>query len=167
MSSKVTRHAAKRVEERVSRKLKPNKVFNKALKQGRSLSEFYGDFREYLESKLHNYKHTDVKVYDNNVYVYNNKVMITVYPVPEKYRPIKDYMTRYRNSRDEYLKALYKYVDKNLVSIDVAVKDKINVVTALYIDDYFENFGVGISEIQSRKNAVETYLKRINSEQIA
>lgn len=160
MVVKVTKHARRRANERldVTHKAETTKLFKRALKYGHPLVDFAGEFGEYLKAKKKN--NFGVKVYNDNIFIYKNKTMITVFPVPEKYLPIKEYYTDYIKN-NPLLMRLYEVVDKNDVLLEVIIKDKNNVVSGLTINDIFENFGIGKTEIKSKNNAIKAYLKRI------
>ena len=163
MSLKVSNHAKRRVSERlnVSHKAKRNQLLNRAIKYGHSYDEFRGDFLDYLTVKKNRKKsNIGIKVYDNNIYIYQGKTIITVFPVPKKYLPTDNYL----RCNYHYLEELYKYVDKKDVLIEKVLEDKNGVVTAINIKDIFENFGIGKNERKSRENAVNTYLKKLKKE---
>lgn len=162
MAVRVSQHAKVRAKERldVAYKSKRNQLFNRALRYGHPATDFAGEFRDYLDSKKKKHKNIGVKVYDNNVFIYKNRLVITVFPVPEKYLPVKDNFASFIKNNPCLMK-LYKVVDKDDILLEVVIKDKENIVTGLYIGDQFENFGVGQTEIKSRNNAIKSYLKRI------
>jgi len=162
MAVRVSKHAKFRAKERldVAYKSKRNQLFNRALKFGHPVNDFAGEFRDYLDSKKKKHKNIGIKVYDNNIFIYKNKLVITVFPVPEKYLPIKDNFASFIKDNPCLMK-LYKVVDKEDILLEVVIRDKENIVTGLYIGDTFENFGVGKTEIKSRNNAIKSYLKRI------
>lgn len=165
MSLKVSNHAKRRVSERlnVSHKAKRNQLLNRALKYGHNYDEYKGDFLDYLTIKKNRKKsNIGIKVYDNNIYIYQGKIVITVFPVPKKYIP-SDY---YLRQNYHYLEELYKYVDKEKVLLEKVLENDNEVVTAINIDGYFENFGIGKNEQKSRENAVNIYLRKIKKEKL-
>jgi len=170
MTVHVTRHAATRARERlaISYKSQRNKLFTKALRYGTPPNEFYGEFCEYLKSKKR-HKNSGVKVYDGNVYIYKNKTVITVFSVPQKYRPYKQWLTKniqpIIESQPVLLKKLYEVVDKDKVELEVIQVDQQgNVVSGLTIDGVFECFGLGQSEVKSKNSAIRTYLSHLGKE---
>lgn len=93
----VSAHAKERMKERLdnwSPTTKPVKIFETALKYGKSIKQFYGTFREYLEVAAAKMPQTSLIVYAGNVYVYEikRKILITVWNIPEEYQPWKDYL---------------------------------------------------------------------------
>lgn len=94
----VSAHAKQRMSERLtnySSLEKPVKVFETALRYGKKISDFYGDFHDYLEQILTKQRGTDVRVYADNVFVYESrkKILITVWNIPQEYEPYKNYLT--------------------------------------------------------------------------
>lgn len=162
MKVKSSKHAKYRANERlnVAYKAKRNQLFNRALKYGHPPADFTGEFRMYLESKKKNKKNVGVKVYDNNIFIYKNKLMITVFPVPERFIPTQDNLSSYIKGNPLLMKLL-EVVNKEDVLLEVVIKDKNSYVSALTIDDIFENFGIGTTETKSKNNAIRAYLKRI------
>lgn len=164
MTVKVSKHARRRAKERlnVSYKAERNKLFNKALRFGHNTNEFAGEFLDYLNSKTQKHKNTGIKVYDGNIYIYSNrnKLVITTYPVPQKFLPIQEQFASYLKN-NQCLMRLYDVVDKSNVYIETICSDKENVITALYIQDIFMNYGVGKTEVKSRNNAIKAYLKKV------
>ena len=162
MAVKSSRHAKERAGERlnIAYKAKRNKLFNRALRYGHPPNDFAGEFFDYWNNKKKRQKGIGIKVYVRNIFIYKNKLVITVFPGPEKYLPIEEnYASFIKNN--QYLMRLYKVVNKEDIIIEVVQRDKDNVVTGLFISDEFQNFGVGKSEIKSRNNAIKLYLKRI------
>lgn len=161
MAVRVSAHAKERANERlnVAYKAKRNKLFNRALKYGHPPADFAGEFESYLSSKKKQ-KGVGVKVYDGNIYIYKNKLVITVFPVPEKYLPVSDNFASYIKD-NPYLMKLYNVVNKDDVLLEVIQRDSNGIVAGLYVSDVFENFGIGSTEIKAKNNAIKSYLKRI------
>lgn len=158
MRVKVSHHAKQRANERldVAYKAERNKLFKRALKYGHPSADFAGEFAKYLESKKRD-KGVGAKVYDNNIYIYRNKTIITVFPVPDKYIPINEHFASYLKNNPLLMK-LYEVVDKEDILLEIILKDKNNVTCALFIDDEFQNFGVGKTEIKAKNSAIKFYL---------
>ena len=157
---KISHHAKQRASERldVNRKFERDKLFKRALRYGHPISEFAGDFENYLSGKKRA-RNTGVKVYDGNVYIYRNQTVITVFPVPEKYLPIEEHYASYIKNNPLLMK-LYEVVDKKDVVLELVTKDANGYIYGLCIEDMFENFGVGQTEIKARNSAIRAYLKR-------
>ena len=135
-------HAKKRVKERldVSVKSQRNKLFNRALRYGHPPSYFGGEFNKYLENKQKSQKNINVKVYDGNIYIYKNKLIITVFPVPTKYLPVKENTLSFIKENELLIK-LYNMYGKENVILETIVKDKDSFTVGLVINDVFENYG--------------------------
>lgn len=163
MAVKVSKHAKERCTERlnIAYKAKRNQLFNRALKYGHPPADFAGEFADYLETRKNKGKNIGVKVYDGNVFIYKNKLVITVFPVPDKYLPVKDNFASYIKN-NPYLMKLYEVVDKDDVLLEIVQRDSDGVVAGLFVEDQFENFGMGQTEIKAKNNAIKSYLKRIN-----
>ena len=127
---KISHHAKQRASERldVNRKFERDKLFKRALRYGHPISEFAGDFENYLSGKKRA-RNTGVKVYDGNVYIYRNQTVITVFPVPEKYLPIDEHYASYIKNNPLLMK-LYDVVDKKDVVLELVTKDANGKVTA-------------------------------------
>lgn len=163
MAVRVSQHAKFRAKERldVAYKSKRNQLFNRALRYGHPSTHFAGEFKDYLEVKKKKHKNIGVKVYDNNIFIYKNNLIITVFPVPNKYLPVKDnFASVIRENKD--LMQLYRVINKDDVSLEIVQKDNVNIVAGLFIDDVFQNFGVGPTELKAKNNAIQIYLTKIN-----
>lgn len=81
----VSVHGRDRIRQRTeySRSRDIDKLFQKAVKDGKSPSEFKPPFSNFLKSKLQEGK--KIKVYQNLIFIYKNHKLITSYKVPEKY----------------------------------------------------------------------------------
>ena len=88
---RVTKHGKKRIRERQNITSYPA-LLQVVKKKGKSIYYFKGIFFKYLRFKSKNYKNI-IKVYGSNIFIFtrSSKKLITTYPVPEKYIPIKDY----------------------------------------------------------------------------
>ena len=89
--NRITKHAKKRVLERVDSPHKSNSLSRIASKNGKSKNMYQGKLHQYLVSK--SLRGANVKIYDNNIYIFskNTKRLITTYAVPEKYLPVEQY----------------------------------------------------------------------------
>lgn len=94
---KITRHAYRRFSERTEFSAKQrNHNANQAWKCGYKIAQFMEPFYSYLNSKQLEGDRTSVKVFGENIYVFDNrhKRLVTVYPVPEEFLPIKQYVCK-------------------------------------------------------------------------
>lgn len=158
---RVSQHAKDRAKERLdlSYKAERNKLFARALRYGHPPADFAGEFKQYVENRKRG-KGVGAKIYDNTVFIYKNKTIITVFPVPDKYLPIREHFASYIKDNPLLMK-LYEVVDKEDVCLEIITKDKENCVAGLVIEDMFENYGVGQTEIKAKNNAIRAYLKKI------
>lgn len=84
---KVTKHASKRIRERV--KVRNSKYsFRLARIKGNYNYQYDGDFRKFLDYIAYKNKNR-ITVYNNYIYIIKNNKLITVLQVPEKYKNLK------------------------------------------------------------------------------
>ena len=93
---KITKHARKRFCERTD--FSPgqrNHDAKMAWKRGYKASQFGEPLYSYLFEKQMEGDRTSVKIWGENVYVFDNrrKKLVTVYPVPEEFLPVKRYLS--------------------------------------------------------------------------
>ena len=93
---KITKHARKRFGERTD--FSPgqrNHNAKTAWKRGYRISQFGEPFYSYLFEKQMEGDRTSVKIWGENIYVFDNrrKRLVTVFPVPERFLPIKQYLS--------------------------------------------------------------------------
>lgn len=88
----LTKHGKKRIHERVGTNFREISLVKNAIKNGNSPNVFYDSFHDYLYNK--ETSRIKVKVYQNKIYFItkNSHRLITVYPVPEKYLPVEQYL---------------------------------------------------------------------------
>lgn len=88
----VTDHAAKRTKERLGLpKRVTAKNADRALHEGIKHSETRGALHRYLDA-LYWKRETanNIRVYCNNVYIFHDEILITIFPLPQKYRKTVD-----------------------------------------------------------------------------
>ena len=90
----ISEHARRRAAERLEMSRRADIVhqFRQALMYGLSPTSFRGPFSQYLKSKLTKNRYCTVKVYCDFTYIHRNKKLITMFPVPDKYLPVKQYL---------------------------------------------------------------------------
>ena len=90
--TQLTKHGINRINERVGTKFKEKILIKKVKKEGFVVHNFCGDFYDYLLNKAN--KGASLKIYNNMIYVLspNKKNFITVYPIPQKFQPIEQYL---------------------------------------------------------------------------
>ena len=88
----VTDHAARRTKERlgISKRIS-EKNADKALRMGIRHSDTSDSLHRYISS-LHWKQQTanNVRIYCGNVYIFHDETLITVFPLPQKYRKTAD-----------------------------------------------------------------------------
>lgn len=92
---KITKHAYKRFSERTDfSPSQRNHNAKIAFKNGYRISDFDDPFYSYLFEKQLEGDKTSIKIWGENIYVFDNrhKKLVTVYPVPEKFLPIKRFI---------------------------------------------------------------------------
>ena len=96
----VTNHATKRTKERLglSKKL-TTKNAERALVEGLHHRDTGGSLYRYIESLYwKNRTANNVRIYCNYVYIFHDSLLITVYPLPQRYRKTVDKLRRKENS---------------------------------------------------------------------
>jgi hypothetical protein len=92
----ITNHAKERTLQRTEMNLTELKQASSfAFKHGYKVRNFSGEFYEYLNSKQLRGAHYKICVYEDYIYVFDTRLkrMLTIYPVPEEYLPISQWIT--------------------------------------------------------------------------
>lgn len=86
--ARVTNHAAKRTKERLGiPKRISEKNADQALKLGIKHSDTSGSLHRYITSLYWKQQTANnIRIYCENVYIFHNDTLITVFPLPQKYR---------------------------------------------------------------------------------
>ena len=86
----VTKHAIKRVKERTGLKKKlAEKLLTKALVDGIKHKDTKGKLRKYMDWIYFSHETgTNVRLYNNYVFVCNKETFITIFMLPQQYRKI-------------------------------------------------------------------------------
>lgn len=95
-----TRHGAKRTKERVgiSKKL-ADKNAERAHLYGVHQREVKGSLRRYVDLLFFQSRHlSEIRIYNSNVYLFAGDRLITVMPVPQKYRKTAMELQKKHNS---------------------------------------------------------------------
>lgn len=89
-SLKITKHAEKRMKERIGLNKKTiDKVAIKAMKEGLKHRELKGSLLKHVSELYLRYKKANnIRVFNNKVYLFREDVLITVVPLPFKYTKI-------------------------------------------------------------------------------
>lgn len=83
----ITKHGREKLHERINLMDKgADRITKRALKHGIKHSETYGELKSWLSGKyLSRHSANDLRIYKNNLFVFCNSILVTVYPLPEKY----------------------------------------------------------------------------------
>ena len=118
----VSKHAQKRIEERLKENNSSKvKLFKSAIKSGNEKECYCGDFYKYLYGK--SLKGQKIKVYNNNIFIMTRKgkILITVYPVPNRFIPTEQYLINKEKSIVYY--NIHKFYNKEIkLLIDQKIK---------------------------------------------
>ena len=104
LMARVTNHAARRTKERLglSKKLSHKNAEN-ALRYGIRHSDTSGSLNRYISALY--WKHetaNNVRIYCNNVYIFHGETLITIFPLPQKYRKTAARINRKTTERGDF-----------------------------------------------------------------
>ena len=104
LMARVTNHAARRTKERLGlpKKLSHKNAEN-ALRYGIRHSDTSGSLNRYISALY--WKHetaNNVRIYCNNVYILHGETLITIFPLPQKYRKTAARINRKTTERGEF-----------------------------------------------------------------
>ena len=90
MRRTVSNHAKQRFRERTDlcKNKEMTQLFGQARHYGKSFAEFAGEFHNFLYARRT--KNMHIKVYQDLVFFYKHRKLITVYKVPEQFLPVKE-----------------------------------------------------------------------------
>lgn len=102
MAAKVTDHATKRTKERLGLPKKlATKNAERALQEGLRHRDTGGSLFRYIESLYWKDRTANnVRIYCNYVYIFHDSLLITVYPLPQRYRKTVDKLRRKENKNN-------------------------------------------------------------------
>lgn len=94
----VTKHAVRRTKERLGLpKRTSEKNAEKALKEGIRHKDTSGSLHRYIEALYwRNQTANNIRIYCNNVYIFHDQTLITIFPLPQKYRKIAEKLRKER-----------------------------------------------------------------------
>lgn len=95
MKKNISRHASNRIQQRTEFSAnQKNHNVNSAWQYGHKIDSYIDPFYSFLLTKQQEGNRTVVKIYEDTIYVFENKRqrLITVYPVPEEYVPTKQFL---------------------------------------------------------------------------
>lgn len=100
---KVTRHAEKRIRQRLGvNKKSTERTAEKALQQGITHKEATGKLSKYMDGIfLANRTLNNMRVYNHSIYLFHGKTLITVLPLPKKYWNCADKIKRKKSILEE------------------------------------------------------------------
>lgn len=165
--SKLTRHAIKRTYERTNLDGKSaNKLIKELMQFGLPPSAYTGDFYSYLHHiRTKKYNSIGVRVLHNYILLYNkrSRKAITIYPVPEKFLPLDQYIISKNNEKLNNLLLQVKQLHKNKVDIDLQIlfAKPQDVVVGLSINNEFMCYGKGLSKFEAEENAIKLYIDKL------
>ena len=101
--AKITKHAGKRVKERTGVGKSEDKIqrlAEKALERGYTHAQTKGNLRKILDKHFLSHKTANnMRVYGGNLYIFRNRTLITVIPLPSNIiNHINDYIIKDQNS---------------------------------------------------------------------
>lgn len=96
MDARITKHAGQRIRERVGLpKQAVNKNAERALENGVGHKDVSGSISRYADKLYLQYRTANnIRFYGNQVYLFHNNVLITVIPLPQKYRKVMESIKR-------------------------------------------------------------------------
>lgn len=85
---RITKHGGQRVRERLGvPKRAVERMAAAALKEGAQHSDFAGSMRRYLDAVFFDYgTATNMRVYNQHLFIFNGETLITAWAIPAKYR---------------------------------------------------------------------------------
>lgn len=147
--------------------------FRKALMYGLSPSSFKGPFSQYLKAKLKKNSYCTIKVFCDFIYIHRNKKLITMFPVPEKYLPISQYLPKNfkniaetENIAELQLRRLYKSSEFKFY-IKEPGRNNNTYLVALVIKDKLEAVSRGKDLEKQKVACVKQYLNELGMEEKA
>lgn len=148
----ITKHAKKRMVQRfaVTRKKSQKDLFDIALHNGQSPG-YYRDcpFKDYLLKLDKKQRYTQVKVYDQKIFIHRNKSLITAFNIPKKFGDTDKYLAYNRIEYKLRKKVEKKYHTDLIVFKDVSRYFKKDLddlfVVSIYIKGKLINYGIGKS----------------------
>lgn len=105
--ARVTKHAQRRMKERLGiSKRTTLKNAKKALEVGIKHSETSGSLHRYISSLYWKERTANnARIYCDSVYIFHNETLITVFPLPQRYRRTAEAIRRKQNEINRNSKA--------------------------------------------------------------
>lgn len=96
----VTKHGAKRIKERIGLgKGSVQKNVEKALVEGITHADTKGSLHRYLDGVyLLNERPNNMRIYNHMLYLFRGNILITVLPLPQKYRACADKLQKQKKA---------------------------------------------------------------------
>ena len=103
-TANITDHAARRTKERLGLSKKVSgKNAEKALRYGIRHSDTSGSLNRYISALYWKHKTANnVRIYCNNVYIFHGETLITIFPLPQKYRKTAARIDRKTTERGDF-----------------------------------------------------------------
>lgn len=169
-SVQITKHARHRFAERLelTRREDMAHFFRNAVMYGLSPHSFKGKFHTYLLNKLKKNSYCTVKVYNDFIYIHRNKKLITMFPVPEKYLPVKQWLPSVYNSMilekenipELTLRKYYKTGDIHFYTKPPGKNGK-SYLVALVINNMLASVAKGKDEAKLKISCVNQHLEEM------
>lgn len=88
MSTRVTRHADKRMRKRIGiNRSAVERMARKAMTEGYTRYDFHGSLRRYLDALYHyNNSANNIRVWGEKVWIFSDSTLITVLDLPQRYK---------------------------------------------------------------------------------
>lgn len=88
MSTRVTRHADKRMRKRIGiNRSAVERMARKAMTEGYTRHDFSGSLRRYLDSLYYyNCSANNIRVWSEKVWIFSDNTLITVLDLPQRYK---------------------------------------------------------------------------------
>ncbi len=92
--AKLTKHGKRRVSERIGATSKAaEQNVKRAFRRGITHSETYDELHSWMSGKFLSYKSaSNMRIYRGYLYIFNKDVLITVYPLPEQFANIEEFV---------------------------------------------------------------------------
>lgn len=111
---RVTRHALERAKERSGlSKSAARNLATRALECGLTRSDVVGPLGYYLDGRLRSHGHgNNMRVYGENVFIFHNEVLITVFPLPASLKRAASKLMKRKRERVESISQDDTIVDR-------------------------------------------------------
>lgn len=118
---KVTRHATKRTTKRLGiPKRATKKNAERALQYGIRHTEARGGLNRYMTALFFRHETANnIRIYCGTVYIFKDEELITLFPLPQKFRKTAEYIKKKKESQQTTSKRIIKLVNDEIQSINI------------------------------------------------